>query len=127
MRQFKFRGKRKDTGKWLFGDLVRNINGEFAIVPPFQMNMNNICSNYEVRPESIGQFTGFFDKNGKEIYEGDMLAWFYHDKNFITETIFFRDGCFMVRDTCCIGYISAMDTSLRVVIGNIHDGQKLLK
>lgn len=127
MRQIKFRGKRKDTGKWLFGDLVRNINGEFAIVPPFQMNMNNICSNYEVRQESIGQFTGLFDKNGKEIYEGDILAWYYNDKNFITETILFHDGCFMVRDTCCIGYISAIDTSLRVVIGNIHDGQNLLK
>ena len=57
MRQIKFRGKRKNTGEWAYGDLVRNVEGAFAIVPPFQMNMNNVCSNYEVRPESIGQFT----------------------------------------------------------------------
>lgn len=66
MRQIKFRGKRKNTGEWAYGDLVRNVEGAFAIVPPFQMNMNNVCSNYEVRPESIGQFTGFLDKKGNQ-------------------------------------------------------------
>ena len=83
MRQIKFRGKRKNTGEWAYGDLVRNVEGAFAIVPPFQMNMNNVCSNYEVRPESIGQFTGFLDKKGNEIYEGDMLGWLDYDASFI--------------------------------------------
>ena len=51
----KFRGKSKKTGEWLYGDLVRNVEGEFAIVPPFEISMNNYCENYEVDKETIGQ------------------------------------------------------------------------
>ena len=54
----KFRGKSKRTGEWLYGDLVRNVAGDFAIVPPFEMTMNNYCGNYEVDKETIGQFIG---------------------------------------------------------------------
>ena len=116
MRRIKFRGKRKDTGKWIFGDLVRNVNGEFAIVPPFKMNMNNVCSDYEVIQDSIGQFTGLIDKTGNEIYEGDILRWFYHDGRFITETVYFYKGCFMVSDEFCVDCINTIDTSLRIII-----------
>ena len=127
MRQIKFRGKRKNTGEWAYGDLVRNVEGAFAVVPPYQMDMNNVCSNYEVRPESIGQFTGFLDKKGNEIYEGDMLGWWNYDASFIPETVLFYDGCFMIKDDYSFDSISTIDTSLRIVIGNIHDKPGLLK
>ena len=39
----KFRGKSKKTGEWLYGDLVRNVEGVFAIVPPFEISMNTIA------------------------------------------------------------------------------------
>ena len=87
MRNIKFRGKRKNTGEWAYDDLVRNVEGAFAVVPPYQMDMNNVCNNYEVIPESIGQFTGFLDKKGNEIYEGDMLGWWNYDASFILSAV----------------------------------------
>lgn len=73
MRTIKFRGKSKRTGEWLYGDLVRNVEGAFAVVPPFEMNTHNECSTYEVDEKAVGQFTGFTDCVKREIYENDIL------------------------------------------------------
>ena len=73
MRAIRFRGKSKRTGEWLYGDLVRNVEGAIAIVPPFEITTNNYCDRYEVEPETVGQFTGYVDENGTDIYEGDIV------------------------------------------------------
>ena len=80
MREIKFRGKLKTTGEWANGDLVRLQDGENTITAIYYKG--------EVEPKSVGQYTGFTDKNGKEIYEGDIL------ENYDQALVTFRDGTF---------------------------------
>ena len=136
-----FRGKSKRTGEWLYGDLVRNVGGKFAIVPPL-----NYHGNYEVDKETIGQFTGLYDENGSEIYEGDIVDWtfFYTGccnggavecDTIVTGIIEWYQGGFILKvinndfeDTGQYG-ISDLNTDTKsdvVVKGNIYDNKELL-
>ena len=118
----KFRGKSKKTVEWLYGDLIRNVEGAFAIVPPYEISMNNYYRNYVVDKETIGQFTGLYDESGMAVYEGDLLS--EYDNNVIE--VVWSDACFCGCISNTIVSLRILDVEDRDVIGNIYDNKELL-
>ena len=127
-REIKFRAKRVDLNDWMYGYL-REVWGEtkrtFVIAPANKFEYDGYTDTEEdyVQPDTIGQFTGLYDKNGKEIYEGDIvLQKDYHGKKTPMD-VKFECGAFIV------GYHNGSSTKRRPmllnsqceVIGNVFD------
>ena len=119
MREILFRGKRTDTGKWIYGQLAR-YNLRFDVA--------NMVDEHEmlvpVLTKTIGQFTGLTDKNDKKIFEGDVVKR-VGDKCVVKWTE--EDAKFII-----IGSMTKLDFSFCFaehleVIGNIHDNPELLE
>ena len=127
MRDITFRGKRKDTGEWVHGFFANAKwyidEKQMAIIFPADICMFPHCevSGWEeVIPETVGQFTGLLDKNGKKIFEGDILLVNDIQKAYV----FFEKGQFVVNHFAINVLCSRNIES--VVIGNIHDNPELL-
>lgn len=124
MRQIKFRGKCKDTGEWVRGDLVHTTK-DILILP-----INGGWNQYSVNSETIGQFTGLYDKDGSPIYEGDVVKTPLLDPifgdilsdAFDNAPIEFSNGSFVVSYYNGNHKIYIQDLYDKIeVIGNIHD------
>lgn len=121
MREIKFRGKSLDNGEWVCGDL--------HIRTPFPHIHSEIdYSKVNIDPHTVGQFTGLHDKNGKEIYEGDIIV-LGHKRNCKASVVWIDAG-FARKSTNPFDdayYLTGADMERYVVIGNIHDNPELLK
>ena len=118
-RTIKFRGKRIDDGSWVYGNLF-NWYRRTAVIPIIGDGVRNgsVIGN-EVDPETVGEFTGLLDKNGKEIYEEDIIESKYSNP----APVEFIEGQFCANYNGCCALIPS---EAYVVIGNIHDNPERL-
>lgn len=116
MREILFRGK--NNYKWFYGDL-RHLNyGRVTICQdgePFP---------YEVYPETVGQYTGLTDKNGRKIFEGDLIRSTETGETAIVQW-FSEHSAFMIwcKTSNQVGFLYECEKSIIEVIGNIHDNR----
>ena len=140
MREILFKGKRVDNGEWVFGDLIRNLiydgrEKEIRIGDIYFEHNGDIHGKavYKVIPETVGQYTGLTDKNGKKIFEGDIVEFTdkYIHKKGRAEIVFeaFKwkySGCYYGGNPGV--WLCIDDTSVEFeVIGNIYDNPELLE
>lgn len=103
MREIKFRGYNIKNKKWLYGCFLIN-RGKYFICPDGIQNPLATWEDFVVEPDSVGQFTGFKDSKGNEIYEGDFLQWtddcpFDMDDIIIKGVVEYYHGGFNVVDS----------------------------
>lgn len=122
MREIKFRGKRTDTGEWVYGDLqhVQKICTTEETEKSGKRSMSVVrIANYDVDEETVGQFTGFYDMNGMAVYEGDLLQGVEN----VIEVCWF-DGTFCDAISPISDPLRYLDVEDRTVVGNVHDNKK---
>lgn len=145
MREILFRGKDAESGLWCYGDLSYDRGGK----PYIRFWTHSGYLAREVMPETVGQFTGFADKNKKRVFEGDILEFddvgeegyeYKEGFDYVNRaTVVFSKGRFelgnflstnsaVAEDMVCIfheDFVSVFEEN--EVIGNIHDCPDLLK
>ena len=128
MREYLFRGKRKDNGEWVEGCGIiatENWVSIFTVIDDIDENSSEV-NEFEVLPETVGQFTGLTDKNGKKIFEGDVV-------DILTENeeagiVTYDEGCFYVKaDGYSVDFRNNINGNDLLIIGNIHDNPEILK
>lgn len=131
MREILFRGKQEDNNEWIYGGALHQTDcygdkvDKWFIIDGTHTNDYDIGEPIRVIPETIGQYTGLTDKNGKKIFEGDIVHGYWNTKFLI----FF--------DLCCLQFRAKLsdgtekdidyygDSKNLEVIGNIHDNPEL--
>lgn len=138
MREILFKAKRKDNGEWVEGYYVKTTLGNEitpsdVIFVPFKVSRNEEWGWVKVIPETICQYTGLRDKNGKRIWENDICD----RKEKYPEIVTYNKGDWQLdysyvfgkeihSDACNLGFY-VCERNCVEVIGNIFDNKELLE
>ena len=125
MREIKFRGISKNNNRWVYGFVSIDKNSAKMEGFPHYISRASGYLPVEVVPKSVGQYTGLKDKNGVEIYEGDILSYFGFEYEVTFEESAFgwsEDGQFYAFAEMAIDEIEKTK-----IIGNIYENPKLAK
>lgn len=123
-----FRAKRLggvDAGAWVEGSLIfyPRVNRAFFSTGDF-----NERQFYEVQKDTVGQYTGLKDKNGKRIFEGDVVKMFHKDDFCEIGPVMWSDIGARYKFAPPVGAAYNIDcTCVMEIVGNIHDNPELLK
>lgn len=141
MREILFRGQTRKNGEkvematgekvpghWVYGGIFPGT-GDYSII--YGGETEKDLERHVVYSETVGQYTGLKDKNGKRIFEGDVVLDLHHHELAVKGVVTFRDGAFglqwnrgKVREFSAFTSICNVDYK---VIGNIHDNPELLE
>ena len=132
MREILFRGKRTGGGEWVYGWYTMGCFGRWPLkdcIIPSQLAIDGELRSDEVDPSTVGQYTGLTDKNGKKIFEGDILRVvtnYYSNRNEHKITVNFEE---IENDSFGEPYtiVYCIMGGEWEIIGNIHDNPELLK
>lgn len=137
MREILFRGKRIDNDEWIYGsfcmDALEQKNGLCGVdgfIRLYDFDKGKMQS-YEVDRDTVGQFTGLLDKNGKKIFEGDIVLGLFLFDMSINAVVKFRDGAFGLEwhrgEIIEFNAFTSLCNITYEVIGNIYDNPELLE
>ena len=125
MREIVFRGKRTDIGEWAYGSLLLWPDGEATILE--SKDGHTAVWKREINPDTVGQYTGLKDRDGKEIYEGDLLlfvgmVWEVGCNENLASFVLCTE--YVIGSTPLGEMIRSFDFKIS---GNIHDNPELLE
>lgn len=137
MREILFRGKRIDSDEWVYGDLLRargyvnRIEYTVIFTDPAEFPKGEYFGAVHILPETVGQYTGLTDKNGKRIFEGDIVDCWSEGVNAKGTVQQRKDGLWIIypawQKTIMWGLCPDKHGHTTVeVIGNIHDNSELI-
>ena len=140
MKAILFRGKSVETNEWVYGSYILEKYGNTPYICYFEYGTFVNIKQVEVIPETVGQFTGLTDMNGKKIFEGDIVSTkyklgrghyyvfeVYYNENLCHFALTINRGSYTKNKQYDWLQLTSLKANKVEVIGNTYDNKELLK